>query len=71
MQWHLIEENWLDYRDAARSAWPQLSPAQLERSNGRRDLLCESLQDTYGLSPDDADFEIERWQRGLAVLETS
>ena len=70
MQWHLIEENWLDYRDAARSAWPQLDQAQLERANGRRDLLCKSLQDAYGFSPDDADFEIERWQRGLAVLAT-
>jgi uncharacterized protein YjbJ (UPF0337 family) len=61
MKWDRIEVRWLEYRPFAKRRWLALSDAQLEVINGRRDLLADSLQKSYGLTRDTAELEIEDW----------
>lgn len=61
MRWEEIETRWLRYRPLAKRRWLALSDQQLDAINGRRELLCEILQERYGVSRDIADLEIDTW----------
>lgn len=66
MHWLQIEQNWPTYLPHARTNWQKLSRTDLEITVGRRDLLIRKLQNAYDLSYEDADHEIENWQRALS-----
>lgn len=47
-----------------RRRWRQLGDEQLEHVAGRREALSRELQRTYGLSPRDAETEIDDFEAG-------
>ena len=70
MRWNLIERRWMQLRPKAKRRWLELTEAQLEVINGNRDLLAESLQESYGLARDAADQEIDDWCMTFAEDES-
>lgn len=61
MRWENIEVKWYDYRVRAKRHWVELSDEQLDRIRGKRELLVDSLQESYGLPRDIADEQIRDW----------
>jgi hypothetical protein len=61
MRWEKIEVKWYDYRVRAKRHWIELSDEQLDRIRGNRELLVDSLQESYGLPRDIADEQIRDW----------
>jgi hypothetical protein len=61
MNWEEIEARWSQYRPLARRRWLALSDAQFDLINGRRQLLAENLQVSYGVTRETAELEIDRW----------
>jgi hypothetical protein len=61
MNWREIETRWFEYLPLAKRRWLALSDAQFELINGRRQLLSEQLQASYGVSRENAELEIDRW----------
>ena len=61
MQWQTIATDWNYYLPKARRHWLALSDAQLATIDGRFDRLVECLQESYGLSADVVEEDIQEW----------
>jgi hypothetical protein len=61
MNWREIEARWFEYLPLAKRRWLALSDAQFHLINGRRQLLAEQLQASYGVTRENAELEIDRW----------
>ncbi|HUE12203.1 MAG TPA: hypothetical protein VMQ54_14725 [Steroidobacteraceae bacterium] len=61
MNWREIEARWFEYLPLAKRRWLALSDEQFVLINGRRQLLSEQLQASYGVSRENAELEIDRW----------
>ena len=62
MNWVEIEENWVGMQNVIRSYWSKLSSDDVNTVNRRREHLSKILQDRYGLTPDNAEIEIRRFE---------
>jgi uncharacterized protein YjbJ (UPF0337 family) len=45
--------------------WGKLTEDQLDVIEGRRELLLGKLQETYGISAEEADDQVRRWEDSL------
>lgn len=62
MDWHEIEKSWDRYVVAAKSQWGKLSEEQLRATRGRRAILAARVQEAYGLTGPQSEFQISEWQ---------
>jgi uncharacterized protein YjbJ (UPF0337 family) len=61
MNWNKVEGQWVQYRRLVKRRWCELSEAELDEINGRRELLVCHLQKSYGVTRDTAELQIEGW----------
>lgn len=66
MAWADLKGGWTRLRGHARVQWGKLTDDQLDVIEGRRDLLLGKLQETYGLSAEEADRQVRAWEDSLA-----
>lgn len=63
ISWIRIESNWKQFVGAAKANWGKLTDDQLHVIAGRREWLSGSIQETYGVTPEAAQRQIDQWQR--------
>lgn len=63
MYWDRIEVNWQRFKGQVGERWARIEAQQLDRIRGRRDALSELIQDTYGVTHDEAERQLSEWQR--------
>ncbi len=63
MYWNRIEANWSQFKGIVKDRWARLSDEQLERVNGRRDLLLQCIGASYDVTGEEAEKELAEWQR--------
>lgn len=61
MDWNQIQGSWGKYLVAAKSQWDKLSEEQLKAIGGRYDVLAARVQEAYGVSRQQAEFQISEW----------
>lgn len=57
MNWDIIEGNWKQFRGQVKQKWSRLTDDHLDLIAGKRDQLCGQIQQSYGITKDQA----ERW----------
>ena len=62
MKWDAIKSNWTQLRGRIRMQWGKLTDDQLDVIEGRRDLLLGKLQETYGVTEEEADAQVAAWE---------
>ena len=62
MDWARIQGDWQYYKDLAGQRWARITSADLEIIAGRRELLANHIQQTYGISKGAAQMQLESWQ---------
>lgn len=62
MEWQHIERNWQHYRHSVRSRWGRITEDELDLIAGRREQLAGHIQETYGISRNLAQMQLESWQ---------
>ena len=62
MDWALIQADWQHYSMLARQRWARISAADFDLIAGRRELLAAHIQQTYGISANAAQMQLESWQ---------
>ena len=67
MDWSQIESAWDKYVSAAKERWMKMSVEQLKATRGRYDVLSTRLQEAYGLTRQQSDFQISEWQSRQAA----
>lgn len=67
MNWDVIEGNWTQYKNHVKAQWGKLTNDHLDVIAGKRDQLTGQIQETYGVSQDEADRQIKAFQKYLSA----
>jgi uncharacterized protein YjbJ (UPF0337 family) len=65
MNWNTIEGNWKQFKGKVQAQWGELTGDHLEMIAGKRDELSGKIQETYGVSKDEAEAQIKRFEEEL------
>ena len=65
MNWDRIEGNWKQFKGKAREQWGKLTNDHIDAINGRREILAGKIQESYGITKDEAESQIKDWQNSL------
>lgn len=63
MNWDTIEGNWKQFKGDIRSRWGKLTDDQLDVIAGKREKLVGHIQETYGVSRDEAEKQIKDFEK--------
>ncbi len=70
MNWDQIEGKWTEMKGEIRKKWAKLTDDDMEYIGGNKDKLVGRLQQRYGNSKEQAERDLEEWQRGIAETPT-
>ena len=59
MNWNVIESNWKQFIDLVKEQWSQLGDDQVREVAGRRDRLLAAIVESYGVSRDEAERQVQ------------
>lgn len=66
MNWDRIEGNWKKFSGKVREQWGKLTDDDLDVIEGRRETLSGRIQEIYGISQDEAERQIQRFEQLLS-----
>lgn len=62
MNWDRIEGSWKQFKGNVKQQWGKLTDDQLDVVLGKRDQLEGRIQESYGISKDEAAKQLAEWQ---------
>lgn len=62
MNWDIVEGNWKQYKGMVKVQWGKLTDDQLDVINGKRIELAGKIQASYGVTKDEAEAQIKRFE---------
>src|ERR1039457_4184061 len=65
MNWDRIQADRKQFKGQAKQRWGKLTHDNLDILDGRREQLVGRIQEAYGISKDEADGQINDWQKSL------
>ncbi|MDD4887414.1 MAG: CsbD family protein [Thiomonas sp.] len=63
MNWERIEGNWKQIKGQAKAQWGKLTDDQLTEIDGKREQLAGKIQESYGITKDEAEQQLNAWQK--------
>ncbi len=63
MNWDRIEGNWKQVTGRAKAQWGKLTDDELDVVAGKRDQLSGIIQARYGVAKDEAEKQMDKWQK--------
>ncbi len=67
MNWDQIEGQWTQFRGHVKEKWGRLTDDELDVIAGNRDKLVGKLQEKHGLSKEEAERQLEDWQKYVRI----
>jgi uncharacterized protein YjbJ (UPF0337 family) len=67
MNWNEISGQWTHLRGKLKEHWGKLTDDELETIAGNREKFIGKLQEKHGLSKDEAERQLEEWQRYVKI----
>ena len=71
MNWDRVEGNWKQFKGKVKEQWGRLTDDDLDVIGGKKDQLAGKIQESYGISKDEAEAQIDRWSREFRDETTS
>ena len=62
MNWDIVEGNWKQFKGKVKAQWGKLSDDHLDVIAGKRDQLLGKVQEAYGITKDEAEAQIKRFE---------
>jgi uncharacterized protein YjbJ (UPF0337 family) len=62
MNWIFIEGNWKQFKGNIKKQWGKFTDDQLDVIAGKRDHLAGKIQESYGVSKDEAEKQLAAWR---------
>lgn len=62
MNWDRVEGNWKQFKGNVREQWGKLTDDHLDVIAGKRDQLVGKIQESYGITRDEADRQVKDWE---------
>ncbi len=63
MNWDQVAGKWKQMKGVIKERWGKLTDDDLDMIAGKRDQLAGKIQERYGLTKEDAQKQIEDWER--------
>jgi uncharacterized protein YjbJ (UPF0337 family) len=67
MNWNQIEGKWKQYRGQGKEKWGQLTDDELDVIAGNRDKLVGKIQEKHGLNQEEAERQLDDWQKYVRI----
>ena len=58
----IVEGNWKQFRGTVKAQWGKLTDDHLDVIAGKRDTLAGKIQEAYGVTKDEAEDQIKRFE---------
>ena len=71
MDWEEIKRNWDSYREEAKHTWKKLQAEDLDTIAGDRDKLVERVGKAHGVSPEQAETEVDAWAKRMTEIQAT
>jgi uncharacterized protein YjbJ (UPF0337 family) len=65
MNWEQVKGNWKQVKGKVKQQWGKLTDDELDEIEGKRDQLLGKIQKQYGLSKEEAERQVNDWERQL------
>jgi uncharacterized protein YjbJ (UPF0337 family) len=65
MNWDQVQGKWKQMKGSVKSRWGKLTDDDLDLIAGQKDQLVGKIQERYGIKKDEAQRQIEEWNRTL------
>lgn len=65
MNWDIIEGNWQQMKGKIKEQWGELTDDHLDVIAGKRDQLLGRIQEAYGISKDEAERQVRKFESGF------
>lgn len=62
MNWDIAEGNWKQLKGKVKAQWGKLTDDELDVIAGKRTELAGRIQEVYGISKEDAEDQIKRFE---------
>lgn len=62
MNWDIVEGNWKQFKGKVKAQWGNLTDDQLDVIAGKRTELAGKVQESYGITKDEAEEQIKRFE---------
>lgn len=62
MNWDTVEGNWKQFKGRVKVQWGKLTDDQLDVIAGKRIDLAGKIQESYGVTKDEAEAQIKRFE---------
>jgi uncharacterized protein YjbJ (UPF0337 family) len=62
MNWDIVEGNWKQFKGKVKAQWGDLTDDHLDVISGKRTELAGKLQESYGISKDEAEEQIKKFE---------
>lgn len=62
MNWDRVEGNWRQLKSQFKVQWTGLTESQIDAVAGKRERLLLVLQESYGISKDEAERRVKQWE---------
>jgi uncharacterized protein YjbJ (UPF0337 family) len=62
MNWEQIKGNWKQAKGQVKRQWGKLTDDQLDVISGNRDILVGRIQETYGITREEAERQVHDWE---------
>lgn len=63
MNWDIVEGNWKQFKGKVKAQWGNLTDDQLNVIAGKRDQLLGKIQESYGITKDEAEKQIKGFEQ--------
>lgn len=65
MNWDRVQGNWKQFKGRVKQQWGKLTDDNLDVIDGHREMLAGKIQESYGISKDEAERQINAWERSM------
>jgi len=71
MNWDQIQGKWKQMKGTARQKWAKLTDDDLEFIAGNREHFAGRLQERYGIAKEEAERQLDEWQKTVSEPKAS
>ena len=65
MNWDRMEGKWKQLKGGVKERWGKLTDDDLNVIGGKKDQLVGRIQERYGIAKDEAQRQVDEWNKGL------
>lgn len=67
MNWQQVQGNWKRYSGKMREKWGKLTDNDFQKIAGKRDQLVGRIQASYGIAKEEAERQVNDFERSLDI----